>query len=96
MYILRCGDGSTYVGSTWNLERRLAEHEEGVGGEYTSKRLPVELAYFEEYGRVADAWAREKQIQNWSRAKREALMVGDWTAVAAAGRKRFRGNDEGR
>ncbi|OJX62299.1 MAG: hypothetical protein BGO95_08170 [Micrococcales bacterium 73-13] len=89
MYILRCADRTTYVGSTWNLERRLAEHELGHGGAYTSKRLPVELAYCEEFARIDEAWAREKQIQNWSRAKREALIVADWLGLANAAKKRF-------
>ena len=89
MYLLRCGDGTTYVGSTWDLERRLSEQQEGEGGAYTSKRLPVELAYYEEFSRIDEAWAREKQVQGWSRAKREALIAGDWAAVSAAGRKRF-------
>jgi len=89
MYILRCADGTTYVGSTWDLERRLGEHKLGHGGAYTSKRLPVELAYCEEFDRVDEAWAREKQIQSWSRAKREALIAGDQDAVSRAAKKRF-------
>ncbi len=88
-YILRCADGSTYVGSTWDLERRLAQHRSGLGGEYTSKRLPVELAYSAEFDRVEDAWMWEKQVQNWSRAKREALIAGDWEGVSEAAKKRF-------
>lgn len=77
MYILECADGSYYVGSTKDLERRLSEHQEGLGAKYTSRRLPVKLAYSEEYERVADAFYREKQVQNWSRAKREALINGN-------------------
>ena len=89
MYLLRCSDGTTYVGSTWDLERRLGEHQLGLGGAYTSKRLLVELAYCEEFERVDEAWGREKQVQNWSRAKREALIAGDIAALRAAGKKRF-------
>ena len=74
MYILECSDGSYYVGSTVDLETRLAQHQEGHGANYTSRRLPVKLVYFEEFERVSDAYAREKQVQNWSRAKREALI----------------------
>ena len=77
MYILECSDGSYYVGSTKDLEFRLSEHQEGTGARYTSRRLPVKLVYSEEYERVVDAYAREKQIQNWSRAKREALINGN-------------------
>ena len=77
MYILKCADDSYYTGSTWNLERRLAQHQRGEGARHTAKRLPVELVYCEEYDRVEDAFKREKQIQRWSRKKKEALIVGD-------------------
>jgi putative endonuclease len=76
MYILECGDGSLYVGSARDLEYRLAEHRAGIGCAYTSKRQPVRLVYCEEYPRLDDAFRREKQVQNWSRAKRLALIEG--------------------
>ena len=68
--------GSYYVGSTKNLDQRILQHQSGKGAMYTSRRLPVKLVYDEEYDRVADAYYREKQFQNWSRAKREALING--------------------
>ncbi|MCK6541037.1 MAG: GIY-YIG nuclease family protein, partial [Anaerolineales bacterium] len=77
MYILKCADDSYYVGSTKNLDLRIAQHQSGKGSRYTSGRLPVELVYGEEYDRVVDAYAREKQVQNWGRAKREALISGE-------------------
>jgi len=77
MYILKCADGSYYVGSTKDLERRVSEHQQGLGAKYTSNRLPVKLVYGEEYDRVADAYTREKQVQGWRRVKREALINGD-------------------
>jgi putative endonuclease len=76
MYILRCADGSFYVGSTVNLERRLGQHNEGEGAAYTRRRRPVRLVYCEEFSRVDDAYLREKQVQGWSRAKRLALIEG--------------------
>jgi len=76
MYILRCCDGSYYTGSTKNLEKRLWEHQNGMGANYTKKRLPVELVYFEEYDRIDVAFYREKQVQNWSKKKKEALING--------------------
>ena len=76
-YILRCSDGSYYTGSTIDLERRLEQHQSGEGANHTKKRLPVELVYVEEYERIDVAFYREKQIQNWSRAKKEALIAGD-------------------
>lgn len=77
MYILECADGSYYTGSTKNLERRLWEHQNGLGAKHTSKRLPVKLVYCEFYDRVSDAFYREKQVQGWSRKKKQALMAGD-------------------
>ncbi len=74
MYILECSDRTTYVGSTWDLERRLAQHNVGEGAEYTKRRRPVRLLYFEKYDRVAQAFQREKQVQRWSRSKRLALV----------------------
>ncbi len=76
-YILRCSDGSYYTGSTIDLERRLEQHQSGEGANHTKKRLPVELVYVEEYDRIDSAFYREKQIQNWSKNKKEALIAGD-------------------
>lgn len=89
MYILKCSDDSYYVGSTKNLELRFAQHQSGKGSRYTSRRLPVELVYGEEYDRVADAYYREKQVQNWSRAKREALINGNVELLPPLAKKKF-------
>jgi putative endonuclease len=77
LYILECADGSYYTGSTWDLERRLGEHQTGVGANHTAKRLPVVLVYCERYDRIDDAYRREKQVQGWSRKKKQALIAGD-------------------
>jgi len=77
MYILLCSDGSYYTGSTNDLERRLAEHQNGEGANHTKKRLPVTLVYYEEYQRIDEAFYREKQVQGWSRKKKEALIEGN-------------------
>ncbi len=92
MYILQCSDGTYYVGSTKDLEYRLSEHQTGKGAKYTSRRLPVSLVYSEEYERVVDAYIREKQIQNWSRAKREALINGNEQSLPMLARKDFTKN----
>jgi putative endonuclease len=89
MYILKCADGSYYVGSTKNLGLRLFQHQSGKGSRYTSGRLPVELVYAEEFDRITDAYTREKQVQNWSRAKREALINGKPELLSALAKKRF-------
>src|SRR6185436_9020123 len=89
MYILKCADDSYYVGSTKNLDLRISQHQSGKGSRYTSGRLPVELVYGEEYDRIADAYAREKQVQNWSRAKREALIDGNLDVLPPLAKKKF-------
>ncbi|HET6153805.1 MAG TPA: GIY-YIG nuclease family protein [Marmoricola sp.] len=76
LYILECSDGTYYVGSTWNLERRVSEHNLGLGAAYTRRRRPVRLLWSEAFDRIEDALIREKQVHGWSRAKREALMEG--------------------
>lgn len=78
MYILECSDGSYYTGSTKDLELRLAQHQAGEGANHTKKRLPVKLVYYEEYQRIDEAFYREKQVQGWSRKKKEALIKGEF------------------
>ena len=74
MYILKCNNDSYYTGSTIDLEKRLKEHNTGLGSNHTKKYLPVELVYYEIFQRIDQAFYREKQIQGWSRAKKEALI----------------------
>ncbi len=74
MYILLCNDGSYYTGSTNDLERRMAEHFSGQGANHTKKHPPVKLLYYEVFQRIDDAFNREKQVQGWSRKKKEALI----------------------
>lgn len=76
-YILECSDGSYYTGSTVDLDKRMVQHQEGNGANHTKKRLPVKLIYVEEYDSIAKAFYREKQIQGWKRAKKEALIRGE-------------------
>ncbi|RRJ85961.1 GIY-YIG nuclease family protein [Gulosibacter macacae] len=90
IYILKCADGSYYVGSTNHLEARLEQHSSGLGAEYTRRRLPVELVFHHECETVAEAFALEKQVQGWSRAKREALIEGRFEDLPALSRKRRR------
>lgn len=89
MYVLSCADGSFYVGSTWDLERRVAEHNDGLGAEYTRHRLPVELVYLEWEFSIEAVYVREKQVQGWSRAKRIALITGNIDLLRGLSKKRF-------
>ena len=80
-YILRCSDGSYYVGSTTDLDARAATHMAGEGGDYTARRLPVEVVYTEEFETLYEAFLVERQVKGWSRAKKEALIRGDYEAL---------------
>lgn len=78
MYILECSNGNYYTGSTKDIDKRLLEHKSGRGANYTKKYLPVKLVYYEEYKRIDEAFYREKQVQGWSRQKKEALISGQF------------------
>ena len=89
VYMLRCADGSYYVGSArLGLDRRLSEHNDGTYGGYTSRRRPVVLAWAEHFPDITDAIAVERQLKGWSRAKKEALIRGDWDAIQALAKRR--------
>jgi putative endonuclease len=87
MYILECSDGSFYVGSTVNLENRVAAHAMGLGANYTKSRLPVRCVFAQEFERVDEAFEREKQVQNWGRVKRIALIEGRFGDLNQLSRK---------
>jgi putative endonuclease len=89
IYMLRCADGSYYVGSARRgLERRVSEHNQGVYGGYTSTRRPVTLVWAEHFPDITDAIAIERQIKGWSRAKKEALIRGDYAAIQELAKRR--------
>ena len=84
VYMLRCRDGHYYVGTTRDgLERRIAEHNAGTYGGYTASRRPVELIFSQEFDRVEDAIAAERQLKGWRRAKKEAVARGDFELLKA-------------
>lgn len=89
MYILQCVDGSYYTGSTVDIDRRLEQHQAGEGANYTARRIPVELVYYEVYESVADAFKREKQVQNWSHAKKNALIDMNYCDLSILAKKKF-------
>jgi putative endonuclease len=78
VYIVKCSDESYYTGVTSNLEQRINEHNYGIFKGYTSKRLPVTLVFSNRFSDVREAIRAEKQIKGWSRAKKEALIEGDF------------------
>jgi putative endonuclease len=82
VYILRCRDGSYYTGHTDKpLELRLAEHELGRGSDWTRRRRPLQLVWSDATSSRYEALAFERRVKNWSRAKKEALIAGDWERV---------------
>jgi putative endonuclease len=90
LYILRCSDGSYYTGTTRNaLDVRIAEHDRGIHNGYTFSRRPVLLAFSESFEDVRDAITSERRIKGWSRAKKEALIRGDFVSLKVLS-KRYR------
>ena len=84
-YMLRCADGSYYVGHTEELEGRLGAHQSGEIPGYTQKRRPVELVWNQDFYTREEALTAERQIKGWSRAKKESLIRGDWATISALG-----------
>jgi predicted GIY-YIG superfamily endonuclease len=81
-YMLHCHGGAFYVGHTDDLERRIAEHETGALPGFTRDRLPVALVWSETFGTRIEALETERRIKGWSRAKKMALIRGDWQLVS--------------
>src|SRR5687768_1024326 len=80
--MLRCRDGSYYVGQTSDPEGRLYQHRNGLLKGYTHGRRPVELVWCQEFGTRVEAMDAEKQVKGWSRGKKEALAREDWDEVS--------------
>ncbi|MDD5026293.1 MAG: GIY-YIG nuclease family protein [Candidatus Peribacteraceae bacterium] len=79
VYLLRCSDGTFYVGITNDVEKRVAQHQEGWDPKaYTHHRRPVTLVYKAEFSEGTDAIAFEKQVKGWGREKKEALIRGEY------------------
>ena len=90
VYILKCADGSYYVGCTTDLRERERVHNEGLGAEHTAAHRPVRLVYSEALESWAAARKREAQLKRWSRAKKDALAARDRSTLHALARRRRR------
>jgi predicted GIY-YIG superfamily endonuclease len=75
-YMVRCKDGAFYVGMTNDLQMRIREHNWGVKSQFTAKRRPVSLVWFEKQADRSAARSREKEIKGWRREKKLRLMEG--------------------
>jgi putative endonuclease len=70
------------------LEKRIAEHQAGYFGGYTSTRRPVTLVYSEYFDRIVDAIAAERKVKGWSRAKKEAPIANDFDRLQKLSQRR--------
>ena len=86
-YILQCADRSYYTGHTDDLEKRIAQHQTGTIRGYTYERRPVELMWVQEFTTRDEALSAEVRVKNWSRAKKEAYMRGDFELLSALARR---------
>src|SRR5690554_4688168 len=87
-YILQCADGTYYTGHTDDLEQRVAQHQHGEIAGYTQKRRPAELVWSESFATREEAFAAERQLKGWSRAKKQALIAGDWVLIQQLAKSR--------
>jgi predicted GIY-YIG superfamily endonuclease len=81
VYMLRCIDDSIYTGKTRDLDWRYVQHQEGFGGDYTSRRRPVILIWSADFPTEHEAFLVERQIKGWTHAKKEALVRGDFELI---------------
>ena len=90
VYILECADNTFYTGITSDLEKRFVSHQNGkYPNSYTSVRRPVELVFFAEFTEASQAIETEKQIKKWSRAKKKALISGQFESLPNLAKKKF-------
>jgi len=90
VYILKCRDGSYYTGQACDVESRVNTHKLGIIKScYTYRRRPLELVYVAALPTRKDAFAAERQIKNWSRKKKEALILGKFDLLQAFSKKKF-------
>jgi putative endonuclease len=82
LYILRCSDGSYYVGTArGSLESRVAQHNAGSFQGYTASRRPAELIFSQWFDRITDTIENEHKVKKWSRAKKQAFLRGDFESL---------------
>ena len=87
VYILKCNDGSYYIGHTDNLEKRIQEHNMNKYAGYTATRLPVELVFSEEFTSRDAALNAEHKLKKWTRKKRETLIKHGWQGMQSFAKK---------
>ncbi len=88
VYMLRCSDGTLYVGHTDNLTAREHAHNQGCGSHYTALRRPVRVVHSEAFDSTEKAVARERQLKRWTAGKKEALVAGNLSRLKTLSRRR--------
>ncbi len=88
-YMLQCSDCTYYTGHTDDLKKRLGQHQSGIGCAYTAGRRPVKLVWCQEFATRDQAKVAEAMVKGWSRAKKKALISGDFDAISRLARKRY-------
>ena len=89
VYIVKCKDDSYYTGLTNNVEKRVVEHNSGLDeNSYTYSRRSVKLLYSQEFSDMNQAIRFEKQVKSWSKAKKEALIEGDFEKLVKLSNKK--------
>jgi putative endonuclease len=81
-YVLHCNAGRFYAGHTDDLERRIVQHQSGEVPGFTRDYLPVTLVWSQEFPTRVEALVAERRIKGWSRAKKLALIRGDWDEIS--------------
>jgi len=87
-YTLHCRGGSFYIGHTDDIDRRIAEHRTGHYPGFTADRLPVELVWSDQFQTRDEAKEAERKLKGWSRAKKMALIRGDWARISMLAKKK--------
>jgi putative endonuclease len=90
VYLLKCADDTYYTGVTSNLESRMLKHNsEFYPKSYTASRKPLKLVFYCEFTDINKAFETEKQLKKWSRAKKEALINGEFDSLINLAKKKF-------
>lgn len=76
VYIVRCSDGTLYIGTARDIAQRLALHDAGKGAKYTRSRGPVKLLWHEGPMTVSRSLRREYQLKQLTRPQKESLISG--------------------
>ena len=90
LYILKCADGTLYIGHTDNLDERMRQHDAGKHDGYTASRRPLKLLHVEEFETRYAALTTERKLKGWSRAKKLAYIAGNWNEVGKLAKGKHR------